>query len=427
MNSERSHHRLSRRSVLGKTLGLTAAFAGLGACGPPLAPVNDCLSLTPTPETDTVPVHFLYSTEKEAWLSAAIDDFHNTNHQCNGKPIEIIPSSSGSADMVDQILTRRGDAKLIACSPASALELNRLDYLSRQSRYFGQSIISYNGDLSPQDLVSSPLVFAIWKQFADLLRAKYRRIDWDTLYHALTLPEGWQDLGRPDLGKQIHLGQTLPSESNSGLLALTLMANAYLTSVNQPLTATAVAGRNTGLWDYVDVFEQLVNGFGKSSGTYWNEVIALGPAQYAIIFTYENLVLQKPDPQMEMFYPAENLVSNHPFAILNNPLLVGYPDRMQEQQRAAKAFRDFLRTEEQQRAAIHAGFRPWNARHPLVDLESDDSPNPFDQLKPTSRPSQISPAHALDTVIDVINEPFGSTVDALITEWEIRYPNPSSS
>jgi len=250
-------------------------------------------------------------------------------------------------------------------------------------------------------------------------------IDWDTLYQALKLPKGWEDLGHPEWGTQIHLGQTLPTTSNSGLLALTLMANAYLTSKQRQLTVTP-GTRDTGLWNYVDVFESRVNVYGKSSGSYWPHVIEEGFAQYAIVFTYENLVLKESNPHLEMFYPAQNLVSDHPFAILDNPYLAKHWSQFQEQQQAAKAFRDFLREDDQQKAALQQGFRRWDHSQPLADPGKNDPSNPFDQLKPTDRYSSLSPAHTLDTTINVITAPSGDVANALITEWQCKYPNPNA-
>jgi len=429
MSNPLSQARISRRTMLSRMLSLTAASAGLGACGTTQTPqtiINDCRDLTLTPSSDTVQVHFLYSTEKDAWLQNAITAFQSENHQCNGKPIEIIASSSASVDMVDQILHHQADPDLVACSPASELELSRLVYLSALPTYFGQSIVNSNVNLSPEFLVQSPLVFAVWKQFADTLRNAYTSIDWNTLYQAMKLLNGWQDLKHQEWGTQIHLGQTLPTESNSGLLALTLMANAYLTSKQRALTADTVK-KDPDLWDYIDTFESRVNVYGKSSGTYWDRVVGLGSGQYAIVLTYENLVLRTNNPQLEMFYPTQNLISNHPFAILNNPLLSRHPQQLQEQQQAARAFRDFLRRDDQQKAAMQFGFRPWNTKRQLADPGPKNDPkNPFDHLKPTNRFSSLSPVHTLDTGIDVITAPGGDVVDALITKWKEKYPNPTA-
>jgi hypothetical protein len=274
MNNPPSRARISRRAVLqGGTLSLVAAFLGPSACGD---------------STSTISVKILYSTEKDAWLKQAIEVFQGKNQRYNGKLIQIVAQDSGSLDLVDQILNL-SYPDLIACSPASELELNRLDYLWK-NRY-GRSIINYTTDLGPQSLVQSPLVFALWKEYADTLRNNYKHIDWDTVSQALQLANGWKDLRKQDRGSQIHLGQTLPTESNSGLLGITLMASAYLkqnTKTQSMLNAGAVM-HNSRLWDYLNIFESHVNVYGKSSGTYWDRIIELGPAQYAIVIVISQI------------------------------------------------------------------------------------------------------------------------------------------
>jgi hypothetical protein len=190
MSDPLSQARISRRAVLrGGTLSLAAAFWGLSACGdstPSPPDLNPC-DLVTSSSSDPVSVQFLYSTEKDAWLQKAIKAFYKTNPQCGGKQIQIDLQDSGSLDLVNQILNNNYP-NLVACSPASELELSRLDYLWKKNH--GQSIVNYTTALGPQSLVQTPLVFAIWKEFADALITNYHRIDWDILYQALQLPNG---------------------------------------------------------------------------------------------------------------------------------------------------------------------------------------------------------------------------------------------
>ena len=424
---------ISRRAVLRSgMLSLATALWSLSSCGssvPSPSGHNACDRVTPS-SSDPISIQFLYSTEKDAWLQDAKKVFEQTNLQCGGRQIHIDLQDVGSWDLVSQILNN-SYPHVVACSPASELELSRLDDLWKKKN--GQFIVNHSTPLEPRSLVQSPLVFAIWKEFADVLMNHYHRIDWDTLYQALQLPNGWIDLGLPKRGPQIHLGQTLPTESNSGLMAITLMACAYLKQNNKPQSTLTVEEimHDTRLWDYVGTFDDNhVNVYGKSSGTYWDRVIDLGPAQYAIIFTYESLVLlynqhRMPDqPQMEMFYPEQNVLNDHPFAILDNHHLPN--KQLQEQQAAALAFRTFLLEKDQQKAALRYGFRPGDFTYPLADPGKNDPDNPFDQLKPTNKVSSLSPAHALDDDINYINPIEGNAVNALITQWSNRYPDPNS-
>ena len=394
--------RVSRRALL--IGGLIAAGAvvggGLAASHFFLAP------------TSTVTVNFAYSTEKDAWLVAAAQAFNSKNIMLanSNKLIQVALGDSGSLDVGVKILN--GESKPVAWSPASDLELNRLDYQWQQK--YGQTINATSTALSPRSLVSSPLVFAVWRDRAAVLLQKYHRIDWDSIYNALLLPNGWRDLGQP-AWQAINLGQTRPSTSNSGLMSIMLMTYAH--TQKQILSPDLVNDLN--LWSYIGVFERAVNEFGLSSGTYFTEtIIANPPSAHAITMTYENLVLlyQKDahlrgGEPLQIFYPSLNAVSTHPFAILDAPWV------SDDQKMAAQQFRDFLLSPDQQLQALNYGFRPDDPNIQLTD--SRISNNPFTQLP------QISPAHTFDLRNDPrANVPSGAVVDSLITQWGKHYPNP---
>jgi len=133
--------------LLGGTLSLATAIWELSACGnsiPPPSTPSACESQTSS-SSSTILVKFLYSTEKDTWLKHAIDAFQRKNQQYNGKTIQIVPQDSGSVDMVSQIVNNQC-LDLIACFPASELELNRHDYPWKQK--YCQTIINYTIDLA---------------------------------------------------------------------------------------------------------------------------------------------------------------------------------------------------------------------------------------------------------------------------------------
>ena len=361
-----------------------------------------------------VTVNFAYSTEKDAWLTAAAQAFNNQKIKLahTTKLIQVELGNSGSLDVGDKIA--RGEIRPAAWSPASDLELNRLDYQWGRS-HNGQLVNATDTAFSKRDLVYSPLVFAVWKDHALAFLQKYPKIDWDTIYHALSLPHGWADLGHPEWSS-INLGQTRPNTSNSGLLTLMLMTYSY-TSRTQRLSSSQLS--DSRLWNYIGVFESAVNEFGLSSGTYFTDtVIANPPSAHAITMTYENLALeyqsQAQQSQQEpllIYYPGLNAVSNHPFAILDAPWV------SDEQKTAAMQFRDFLLGADQQRQALTYGFRPSDPSIQLADPSIKN--NPFAQL------SRLAPDHTFDLRNDPrANVPSGDIVDALITQWGNHYPNP---
>jgi serine/threonine protein kinase len=353
----------------------------------------------------TITVNFVYSTEKEAWMKAATDAFHQSNPTYQGKAIQVALNELGSVDAHAKILS--GEVKPAAWSPASFLELNQLNN-DWQQAHSGQDVIISSGDLEPKSLVSSPLVFTIWKDRAQVLQKHYGadKIDWPAIHDAVTLKNGWPDIGGHSDWGNVKFGQTRPDQSNSGLLTITLMAYSYF-SEQRGLTTAQVD--DSGFLKYLQDIEVAVNAFGRSSGTFLqNIVIPNGPAQYDIVTTYENLVLtlqqqatKRWGQALQLFYPGLNIVSDHPFAILQGSWV------SQEEQAAAQVFRDFLLLETQQRAALASGFRPSN---PQVQITDKIPNNPF---LGQSADIQI---HA--TIQPLAQAPGGNVVNELIEQWQ---------
>jgi hypothetical protein len=264
-------------------------------------------------------------------------------------------------------------------------------------------------------LVFSPLVFAVWKERAQVLLRKYGSIDWPGIHNALVLKNGWADIGGHADWGQVKFGQTRPDQSNSGLLSITLLAYAFYKE-QRGLTLGQV--RSSAFLAYFSDVEGAVTQFGRSSGTYLeNEVILKGPAAYDITTTYENLVLTREREAMQRqgqlllpFYPGLNIVSDHPFAILQGQGITT------EAQRAAKALRDFLLAEQQQRLSLLSGFRP---THPNVAITNRLPGNPFlGQSQDIQIKAQIQP---------LAQAPGGDVIYELIKQWSDRYHDASTS
>ncbi len=403
--------RISRRGLLigGAAVVGAAALGGAGflffsrsASKPPSA-------ATPT---GTIPITLTYSTEKGDWMNASVAAFNRSSTRLGGKAIQVTLDPRGSVDAQQRIVS--GALLPVAWSPASSLELNQLNTAWRQA-HNGQDIIISSGDLLPASLVFSPLVFAVWKERAQVLLRKYGSIDWPGIHDALVLKNGWADIGGQADWGQVKFGQTRPDQSNSGLLSITLLAYAFYKE-QRGLTVDQL--RSPTFLSYFSDFEGAVTQFGRSSGTYLeNEVILKGPAAYDITTTYENLVLTRENEAMQRqgqallpFYPGLNIVSDHPFAILQGNGITT------EAQMAAKVFRDFLLAEQQQRQALISGFRPTN---PNVHITEKVSGNPFlGQPSDIQIESQIQP---------LAQAPSGDVINELIKQWSDRYRDASTS
>jgi serine/threonine protein kinase/ABC-type sulfate transport system substrate-binding protein len=359
---------------------------------------------------NTLNLNFTYSTEKQAWMQDVINDFNNSNTKVGNRFVQIQGDPRGSVDATTRILN--GQLKPGAWSPASDLELNRL--LNNWKKQYGsQDIVYTSGEMGAQDLVLSPLVFAAWKERSDLLTAKYQTIGWPAVHDALQLP-GWSRIGGQASWGPVKFGQTRADSSNSGLLSITLLAYSFYRNISRALSVDKI--QNADFLKYFSEVEDNVQRFGRSSGTYLqNEVLVQGPSQYDIVTTYENLVLtlqktaqQRQHEALVPSYPNLNIVSNHPFAI--------FTSAPQDEQMAAKKFRDFLLDVPQQRKALLSGFRPIN---PHVSLHDSITGNPF------TDPSLGF--HVPEQLPIQVQAPNGDVTDELLKQWSVRYNMASTS
>ena len=396
---------MSRRAVL-TLLGVGAV--GVAAAGTGVYFYSRSRGTQPnqTP-SGTITVNFTYSTEKSQWMQAAVAAFQKQSVTYNGKLIQVVPNQLGSVDAQAKILN--GSIQPTAWSPASFLELNLLNTKWKQ-KSAGKDIIPYSGDLASRSLVFSPLVFAVWQDRAHVLQKKYGGIDWSSLHSAFILKNGWGDIGGDPNWGVIKFGHTRPDQSNSGLLTITLLAYAYY----KKQRGLAVAEINdSGFQNYLADFENAVNLFGLSSGTYLQQVIVQGPAQFDVTSIYENLVLtlqpavqRQNRPALLPFYPGLNLESDHPFAILQGDWVT--PDERE----AARTFRDFLLSKPIQQLALTSGFRPTS---PDVQITDKVPNNAF-----LSQPPVIQ--SMLKANIEPLGQPpGGDVIDTLIKQWVNSY------
>ncbi len=393
--------RMSRRALLlgGAAVVVVGAGAAVYTATGGLRFAN-----SPAVISATLPISLTFSTEKQKWIEDAIERFYQSKNSIyQGKKIQIQSDMSGSLDVANAILS--GQKQPVAWSPASSLEIDRLNN-AWQQKHGGQSIVVTN-DLKP--LVLSPLVFAMWEERATAFLKKYPSVDWSTIYSALSLKNGWADIaGRSDW-QSLNLGQTRPDLSNSGLISIVLLAYAYYKKTRGLSVATV---DDPTFLMYFKVFEDAVNTFGRSSGTYLeNEVILKGPGAHDITFTYENLVLtsqdevkqRQPGQRLRMYYPGVTLDSDHPFVLLQAPWI------KPEMQAAATAFRDFLLADPQQRLALQYGLRPTSQN---IHISDKDTHNLFTA-------SDIrADIHA---TYNTASYPSGTVVTELIKQWLNQY------
>ncbi|HET8912638.1 MAG TPA: protein kinase [Ktedonobacteraceae bacterium] len=404
--------KIPRRSFLigGASIVALAAVGGTGLYA--YEHNKSSNTTTGTSGAGTLSITFAYSTEKDNWMNTAIPAFNASNTVVDGKTVQVTGQSFASLDGRTKIIA--GQLKPTAWCPASDLELNQLaDAWS--GKHNGQSILSSEQNLLPMSLVYSPLVFAVWADRAQILLQKYGSIDWPAVHSALAAPGGWKDLGGQANWGLVKFGQTRPDQSNSGLLTITLLAYSYF-KTQRNLSLEQV--NDPHFLQYFSDIEGAVQSFGRSSGTFLEKVvIQQGEAAYDIITTYENLVLtyqqeaiQRNNQMLKPFYPGLNIVSNHPFAILQTDWVNA------SEQKAAIAFRDFLLSPAQQRVALASGFRPSN---PAVKMTDNVAGNVFlKQPAGLNIPANIQP---------LAQPPSGQVIDGLLSQWMTRYKDAATT
>jgi hypothetical protein len=400
---------LSRRRVLAAGLGAAGILALGGTAAAYLFSNRGPGLVIDRSAANIISVPFTCSTEKVDWMTNAVHAFHQSNATVGGKTIQIELDLRGSLDAQQKILN--GTIQPIIWSPASFLELNQLITAWEQA-HAGKDIVILSGDLQPKQLVFSPLVFAAWRDRSEILLKYYTSIDWPSIHDASKL-SNWANIGGQSTWGPVKFGHTRPDKSNSGLLAITLLAYSLFKEQREP---TVQQIDNPQFLSYFSDIEGTVSAFGRSSGTFLtNVVIPLGPPEFdiiATIATYENLILTTnktavavQHQPLQLFYPSLNIVRDHPFAVLQGNWVT------HEQQIAARIFRDFLLAAPQQRLALATGFRPANVNVHIMDNAPG---NVFLQQSSYN----ITPKLAIEPLAQV---PTSTVINELIKQWKINY------
>jgi Ca-activated chloride channel family protein len=226
--------------------------------------------------------------------------------------------------------------------------------------------------LKAENLALTPMIFVMWESRRKPFIKKYASVHFKTLAQAMEDPGGWGTIAaHPEWGR-FKFGHTHPNQSNSGLLALVLMAYEYFQKEHN-LTHAEIARPEFQRW--LRGFEGAVarpsGSLAHSTGTLMREMVLRGPSQYDCLVIYENLAIDYLDAATDRWgplvvdYPEPNVWNEHPYYILDVP----WSDP--RQRAAASAFLKFLMSEPIQRRALDHGFRPGN---PAVSVRFPESP-----------------------------------------------------
>lgn len=331
------------------------------------------------PATDSVEISFEYSTEKKDWIEAAVQKFEAENPSIHVKLL-----GKGSLDAAEAIL--EGTDKPVLWSPADSLVTNLL--ASDWKTKTGSELFPLTGDLAPQPLLLTPLVFAVWEDRAKVLLEGSAGdvLSWKQIHKAVASPKGWPAVGgKPGWGF-VKLGHTDPNKSNSGMQAIVLMAYEYF---NTTTNLTVEQMLDPGFQDFVKQIEDGIPHFESSTGTFMTEMIRFGPSKYDIALVYESLAISQLENaqgrwgSLHIYYPQTTIWSDHPVVALAGPWV------LPAQRAAADKLIAFLRSTPVQSTALRFGFRPAD---PTVPMKGSESTNPFVKMSQYGLSLELPPA-----------------------------------
>jgi Ca-activated chloride channel family protein len=328
----------TRRSVIGLLLLSVSVIACSGG-------------VLPLAGGNTVTISMIYGSEKEAWLVPLIERFNaEKNKTEEGGTIVVEATPMGSIASGDGIVA--GTLQPTVWSPASSAYVPVAN--TNWRREHGEDLVLD----TPNDLVLSPVVIAMWRPMAEALGWPDKALGWTDIAEMATSDEGWAAFGYPEWGT-FKFGHTHPNFSNSGIISV--IAEAYAGAEKQrDLTLEDL--RDPELKAFMTDVESSVIHYGESTGFFARRMFERGPSYLSAAVMYENLVAaqeakrlsgESAQPPVVAIYPREGTFwSNHPYIILNAPWV------SEAQREAAEIFEDFLLAEAQQRRSIEYGFRP---------------------------------------------------------------------
>jgi len=297
---------------------------------------------------------FPYGSEKEKWINEVTAAFNRSGKKTqSGKTIFVRALPMGSGESIDNILSGRMQAHLV--SPASAAFIKLGNAESRTKT--GKDLIA-----SPDNLVLSPVVIAMWKPMAEAIGWGKKPLGWSDVLALARNPKGWSAYGYAQWGK-FKFGHTHPEFSNSGLISL--FAEAYAASGKTAgLKLADLEKRQTK--QLIAGVEQSVVHYGSSTGFFGRKMFSNGPEYLSAAVLYESMVVESysqdnlPFPVVAIYPKEGTFWSDHPVGVVERDWVTP------EHREAAKIYIQYLLARPQQEKAIEYGFRPASLDVPLA-------------------------------------------------------------
>lgn len=309
---------------------------------------------------EKVTVSIVYGSEKKDWLEPLVQQYNDArNKTSDGKIIVVEATAMGSIESVRGIID--GTLQPTVWSPASSVYIPVANSEWKNS-HADDLVIG-----TPNDLVLSPVVIAMWRPMAQALGWPDKALGWQDIAQLATSEEGWTAYGHPEWGK-FKFGHTHPFYSNSGIVSI--IAETYA-GLNKQRGLTENDLKSPELKEFISEVESSVIHYGSSTGFFGERMFERGPSYLSAAVLYENLIVAQETKRISgqssqipvvAIYPKEGTFwSNHPYAILNAAWVTA------EQKEAAQLFETFLLDKPQQLKSLEYGFRPAD---PSISLTS---------------------------------------------------------
>ena len=299
----------------------------------------------------TVNISIVYGSEKEDWLEPLVKQFNDAKNKTEeGLTIVVEATPMGSIESSREIVSQTLQPTI--WSPASSIYIPVTNAEWRKEH--AEDLVTG----SPNDLVLSPVVIAMWEPMAKALGWPDKALGWSDISEMSISEEGWAAYGYPEWG-DFKFGHTHPDYSNSGIVSI--IAQAYAGAGKQRGLMLADL-QDKDLQEFMAEVQSSIIHYGTSTGFFANRLFENGPSYLSAAVMYENLVVAQESKRLSgevsqlpvvAIYPKEGTFwSNHPYCVLNAPWVT------EEQKEAAGIFENFLLDGPQQLSAIELGFRP---------------------------------------------------------------------
>jgi Ca-activated chloride channel homolog len=288
---------------------------------------------------NAITITFVFSPEKERWLTERFEKFNASGATIDGRPIVVQGQQESSGAARTQI--RQGILAPTIWSPSASVWLEVLK----------QETNNPSVAVSNRPLVLTPVVISMWRPMAEALGWPNTPIGWSDLLALINDDQGWGKYGHPEWGR-FSWGHTDPEISTTALS--TVLAEFYAaTNKTRGLTVADVQAPESQ--QFLRQLGQGIKHYGYNTLVFSDNMQKYGMS-YISAFPMEEITLVEfnkaaPPTPLVAIYPREGTFwHDNPFILMDSA--------SEEERQAAEQLYAFLLNDESQRAAMEFGFRP---------------------------------------------------------------------